>query len=613
MRTRIVKQLVGVALATMIAAAPQAASADDGAVRLGDVVVTATKGVKEAKDVTQSVTVITGDDIRTSGAANVSEAVRTAAGVVLNDQGAAGSLQTASIRGSSYGQVLVLVDGMRVNSPRDSGFDLSALPVALEDIERIEVVRGAASALYGSDAVGGVVNVITKKPSEAVQNRFGVSIGSHGFDAVTLGSSAKQGSWYYAMSGKRETYDGYRENSDMRRHTFNGKLGYDLSTASSLELTADYTNKENGAPGSTMFSSKVARQKDRLSLYGLSYREKIGDAADLFVQGSRMEEILRYWDTGYGMYGLHKSTSDAGEGRVSFLAGTWNLFTLGAESRKDKLDSSDSGKHETTISAGYLQDEISLGQSLILLLGGRYDDHSVYGENFSPRASARYLIAGSGTIIRASYGESFRGPTFNDLYWSDPFGNVGNPALRPESSTEYEAGIEQALSAKNMIKATWFERKVKDLIDWQEYAPFQYTPVNIGKADIKGVEAEASFKFGESAGLSVSYTYANPVDEITGEKIYYTIPKDQIKGALMISLDESTYLHVEGRSVKNYVKPGESEWKYSVFDAKLGQRILKGRSEIYFGMKNIFDRSYETVRNYPMPPKEIYGGMTYTF
>jgi len=114
--------------------------------------------------------------------------------------------------------------------------------------------------------------------------------------------------------------------------------------------------------------------------------------------------------------------------------------------------------------------------------------------------------------------------------------------------------------------------------------------------------------------LSVNYTYLNPVDETTGQKIYYTIPRRQLKGALTVFPEKNVYLTVEGRAVDNYVQFGEPAWRYSVVDAKVAEKMSKwAGAEVFFAVTNIFDRSYETVQGYPMPPKEIRGGVTLSF
>lgn len=595
-------------------------SAQEKNYKLNEVVVTATKTEKDPKDITQSVTVLTGEEMRRSGATNVAEAVRTVVGLAVSDQGPVGALTTISLRGSNYAQVLVLLDGIRINSPRDAGVDLSALPVSMDDIDRIEIVRGPGSALYGADAMGGVVNIITKRPEAGYVARVGGAVGSHGYDLLELGTSGKQGVTLYSMSATRVTSDGYRTNSDLDQWTVNGRIGYDLGKAAALDLTANYVSKEIGVPGSTAFPSAHTRQDDRETVLGATYRQKIGKELDVKLTTSLTEDTLQYHDPDYFLGPLssrHETTGQVSEAQMNWVAAPWSVFTMGYELRRSSLDSTDSGQHAMSNNAWYLQDEIPVGESLILMIGERFDSQSVYGDQWSSRAGGRYHFRGSGTTIRFSYGESYRAPTFNDLYWTDPFGNRGNPNLQPEHAKEYEAGIEQSLGGGSSFKASYFERKVKDLINWQEYAPYQYEPVNIGNATIKGVEAEANLRFSENAVLAMNYTYLNPFDEVTQEKIYSTVsPKNQFKGRLTIAVDTDVYLTVEGRAVENYVRTGTPDWKYSVYDAKIAQKFGqkgKAKGEIYFAMTNIFDRQYENIQGYPMPPKEIRGGITIPF
>jgi outer membrane cobalamin receptor len=290
------------------------------------------------------------------------------------------------------------------------------------------------------------------------------------------------------------------------------------------------------------------------------------------------------------------------------------------------VKSLDSGDHSARLLAGYLQDEISLGEQLLILVGGRYDDHSVYASQFSPKVSARYIVASSGTILRTSAGKSFRAPTFNDLYWKDAFGDIGNPDLRPETAVEYEGSIEQPLGKKANVKVTGFTRRVKDLIDWQQSAPFVFQPTNIGRAKIRGVEAETTVKPLDGFSLSMNYTYMNPVNELTGEKIY-RIPEQQFKGWIDLTFATKTTVHLENRMVKNYLHTNEDAWQYSAVDAKITQTVLsreRMKGDVFVGMNNIFDRKYSVTRtydfftgahvgDYPMPPRELVAGLNVQF
>ena len=617
------KNVSAVFIALVLAGAWGYAQAQQADVQLKDVVVTATKTEKDPKDVTQSVTVITAEEIKRSSASTVTEVLQTAAGLSVVRQGPRGSLDSLSIRGASYSQVLVLLDGVRLNSPRDSGADLSALPVALEDIERIEIARGAASALYGADAVGGVVNIITKKPTAAVTNTSG-AVGSHGYDLIRAEMSGRSGAGYYSVHGNRETSDGYRVNSDLYQWTFGGKGGYDISGDTAVEIAADYTRKELGVPGSTVFGETPhARQQERDRVYRLSARSGFTPTLIGKLSAYRKVNDLAYQDPDYidwltllpaPIYALHTSTTDGGEAQLTWVAGEWSMFTLGYERKNDRLDSTSSGVHETSNSAWYLQDEVNLGKSVIVVVGQRHDDHSVYGSQNSTRISARYILA-DGTIVRASYGESFRAPTFNDLYWSDPTA-VGNPNLKPEQGVEYEMGVEQSLGERNWIKVAGFRRKIKELINW-DWMVFPMLPMNIGRADIKGAEGELMLRDSGTISFMLTYTYLKALDEATNNKIYSTLyPKNQFGGRVILTVERDVTLTVEGKSVENYVIPGDPEWRYSVYDAKISQKIGRKKNmkgEVYFAMSNIFNRKYESAHGYPMPPKEIRGGLTLPF
>ncbi len=604
---------------TAVSAAP-AVMAEDAGVQLKEVVVTATRTEKDPQDVTQTVTLITAGDIEKSGATTVAEVIERTAGVEINDYGTKGALSAVSIRGATYQQVLVLLDGRRLNSASAGGFDMSDLPVPLEDIERIEIVRGPGSALYGTDAVGGVVNIITKKPTAAATTITG-SGGTHGYESLTLSNSNKLDKFYYTVNAGKEKSDGFRTNSDLDQTTVGTKLGYQLSPDSSLEFTADYIEKAIGVPGSLDFTSPLARQWDRNVGSALTYRSKISKDIDLRLNVYDNRDKIIFIDPNpfFPQNSRHISTSNGAEAQTNWLANSWNLLTFGVEAKQDHIESSIVGEHTASLWAAYLQDEISIGDSLIVVLGGRNDSHSVYGDKFSPKASVRYLIAGVGTIIRASAGEAFRAPTLNDLFWPFDGFEVGNPNLKPETSTEYEAGIEQPFGTGNAIKFTAFERKVKDMIQWQPGpAPdFIYSPVNIGRARITGYEAESKLAFFSRLVWVVNYTYLDPVDETTGSKIYNVIPSDQLKSYINLALPTKTNVYVEGRMVRNYTQPpSPPSSHYTVVDGKITQEIAfsqRVKGNVFFGEKNIFNRQYQVVGGYPMPPAEVYGGVSVQF
>jgi len=615
-------KIYSLAVMLFIAIISSLAVAQERTTKLNEVIVTATKTEKDPNDVTQPVSVISGEEIRKSGATDVATAIQNATSVYIDSYGTPGSIQSVSIRGATSAQVLVLVDGIRMNSPRDGGFDLSLIPVSVDDIDRVEIVRGPGSALYGSDAMGGVINIITKKPMVS-QNVVGGSFGSYGYDNVLLKSSGRSDQFYYNLSGAHETSNGYRVNSDLDQWIYGGKIGYDISKTSNIEFSANFLNNEVGSPGSTIFGiTPNARQEDANSVLAALFKTDISSSLNLKLSWYRKRDTLSFKDPDtIDMITLqpaptdnrYKTKSEGGEAQLSWLIADWNQLTMGYDLRRDGLDSSDaqngSATHSDSLNAYYLQDEISIGEPLIIVVGGREDHHSVYGKKFSPKASARYYIKSTGTIIRASYGESFRAPTFNDLYFNSTSA-VGNPNLKPESAAEYEGGIEQKLGNDGVLKFAAFDRKVKDLIQW-DWLVYPMQVNNIGRVHIRGYEAEAGYDLANALFASINYTYTNPVDETTGAKIY-TIPESVVKGILTYYPEKSVYVTLQGRAVHNYAAPGGSKRRYEVMDMKTADKIWK-TGEFFVTITNIFKRSYEVVPGYPMPPQEVFTGITYQF
>jgi len=597
------------------------AHAESSDMQLKEVVVTATKTVKYAQDVTQSVTVITADEIRRSSATTVAEVLKTAPGVDIKSYGSNGSVSYANMRGANYQQVLVLLDGMRMNSAASGGFDLSSLPIPLNNIERIEIVRGPGSALYGADAVGGVVNIITKKPTTTSVG-INSTLGAEGYTLLGGSISGRPSAVYYNLNAAKERSHGYRANSDHDQMTLGGKLGYDLGSSSSLELSSNYLTKKLGVPGSTTYPSDLARQWTRETVTGLRYKQKVSTEMDANVNVYETQERIAYKnpDPLNTEDSRSRGITTGTEAQVNWLFNSWNLLSIGAEAKKDRLTGIDTGAHNASLTAAYLQDELSMGEAAILVVGARNDSHSVYGDKLSPKASLRLYDSNTKTILRASTGKSFRAPTLNDLYWGTGSNSttafaVGNPALRPESADEYEIGLEQSLGGKSSMKLTKFDRKVKDMIDWETNGSV-YTPTNIDRAHIYGYEAEAKLAFSESFQVNLNYTHTVPINEVTGERIYYTIPNIQIGGNVQLVVGKDTTISFDGKKVKNYVKTDEEKWSYFTVDGKISEKLGSDKgfsSEIFVGMKNMFNRKYEVVKGYPMSPQEFYGGIALLF
>ena len=463
---------------------------------LAPVIVTANRAPTPAGEVAASVTVIDSAQIADSGASNLGQVLRDVAGLEVLSYGPAGATTTVSLRGSESDQVLVLLDGVRLNSPQNGEFDFSALPVPLSDIERIEIVRGPASTLYGSGAVGGVIQIFTKKAASEPSTRADLSTGKYDTRSAGFSTSQRKGPFSYALAAARDHSLGYRTNSALDQDRLDGRFALDLPADFSLKLAGYHLQKEIGVPGSTAFPSPSARQKDGDTYLSLALQGPAGPwQLSVRTIYDRLDE--RYGNPDYAENDHYLVQTRGVEAQGNLDLGRQRL-TLGGEAYRDWLEStSTNGGHHQTRWAGYGQDTILLPAKVLLELGLRYDAHSDFSNEASPRA-ALVLPVTSSTRLRLSAGRSYRAPTLNDRFYSDSYGFHGNPDLKPETAWEYELGIEQQLGSRGHLSLAAFRRDVRDLIQWQPVDPNNvygpWSPQSIGQARVWASAADLAYR-----------------------------------------------------------------------------------------------------------------------
>ena len=588
-------------------------------VELGQVVVTATRTEVEISDVPQSTSIITKEEIMNTPDRSIPEIIQRSSGVLITNNGPLGSLTSANIRGSEAGQVLIMIDGRRINDAQLGMFDLSNLPLSKDEIERIEVLRGSASALYGADAMGGVINIITKSPTKEPYARFSSSFGRFGTQEYSLSHRWKPGPLGYGLFVSRGSSDGYRPNSDYDSWVLGGKLSYDLPWKGELKVSARNIQKEIGTPGSITFSDPDDRQKDNLTQLDLSYRDKIGSIATLNFRG--WQNINRQtFDPGtqginFGPSFLHKSYETGGDFQATAAISSAHLVTGGVEAIQDRVDSTSTGIHEATRGALYLQDEIEVSKPLTATLGLRYDYHSLYENQLNPRA-ALLLRLPREIRLRASVARSYRAPTFNDLYWPADAFVAGNPNLQPEKAWSYELGGEKKFGDLATFKVAGFYRDVTDLIRWAPGADFVWRPTNVQTAHIWGGETELVFYPWKGLAIPLNYSYLYPRDESTGEPITNK-PKHIINASVNYVTPFGLKSSLKGRYVQFYVNDTSTlNRDYFVLDALLSYEFKvyqKLRGEGFVSLTNALNRDYQINEGYPMPPQSLNGGVSFAF
>lgn len=489
---------------------------------LEEVVVTASRIPEDVSKTAADVTVITRQDLEQLGVHTVAEALRTVPALSVVQSGTPGSVTSVFARGGNSSQTLVLIDGVRVNSPTNGIFDFANLTT--EGVERIEIVRGPASALYGSDGLTAVINIISRKgdgtPRGSIQGEFG----SYQTFRERAESSGGLGSVRYSVDVAREDSSGKFAHDESNNTSGAVRLDAQVAQGLTLDLTGRYTHGFKNlppVPGRTDFLTGLPDPTQ-------SSREDFGTVSlgathtptswwDHRLQLSLVEDEVDFRDPQQPT-----STSDtvttrlAADWQHNLRPVPWDTLTLGFQVDQAKGDQTDvSGatvlRKTLTDYAFYGQDQATLWERLILTAGVRTDENSAFGTHTTPKFSAAYLVKETGTKLRASYGEGFRAPSINDLAYPES----GNPTLKPEKNRSLEFGANQSLWQERIQAGlTWFQSRFRDLIQAQfQPSTGNFVAENVAHARTQGVEARLTLHPGYGLDVVGGYTYLDTRDQ----------------------------------------------------------------------------------------------------
>lgn len=604
------KKSIIIALCTLlVTAAPIWAEV----VRLDPVVVTASRTVQPLSEVPASISIITQEEIVNSGSTTLAEVLQHEVGVQVVNNGPLGSVASLSIRGSEAAQVLVLIDGIRMNSAQNGQFDLSQLPIALEQIERIEILRGPASNVYGANALGGVVQIITKKATDQPLTSLSWKESRWNTRQLSLTTAQKIDTFSFRLGISDDSSDGSRDNSELDQNRYDASIGVDLPRDFNLEISASYLDKESGVPGATSYPSLNAYQTDKNSFAAVTLQGPAGNS-NLKIQGSYQRKHNNYVDPDSWVPtdDTHIIKSKTFMIQDDFTLGS-NQLLVGGEFSKNELNSTTAGNRDQKQSALFGEFSRWITAGFKTTLGLRYDNPSNFDSQISPRL-AMLLKLSSSTNLRGSIAKAFRAPTLNDLYWPETLYAKGNPDLDPETGLEYELAVDHNFNKKDRLSMSIFLRKVKDLINWAPDSSYVWKPTNLNDAEIYGTEISATYVPVKFATLTGNYTYLHAVNETTDEFID-TKPRHQINALIDLGPWEKTNLRVQGKYVKYYNKPGRKTNSYTTVDLALKHPFAFKYFDLEgsLGVKNIFDRDYEVNEGYPMPGRALFANFTALF
>lgn len=607
------------------------------------VTVTATRGKSIATEIPSSVDVITLETLELRNPDNIAEALENVQGVYIKDYGGLGDLKTISLRGSTSAQVLILLDGQRINSAQNGQVDLSTISV--EGVERIEVVRGSNSAIYGADAVGGVVNIITKRHGESqgfsgsVSSMVG-SFGSRSYESSLLyakgGQSASLSSKWMSADGDFSYTDLYggrekRLNSDFTSTDLFAKYRMEFGDPfyqKNMEISWKYFTSERGSPGGIDVPYFEARSENTNQQFNYLFTGKVFNLLnDIRVQGYLHTGVSTY-DNDEGLVAVHSFFNNRAYGtevQMHSVLTEWQVFTYGVGTRYDWLEAGSFPNFKKRLSYNFFalsETSIMFSQkrflkSVYIVPSLRYDGTDDFGDTFSPKVGAvvnfdlghQWL-----STFKFNIGASYRAPTFNDLYWPEDAWTKGNPDLRPESGGDWDVGIrlQYPILGGLYFESTYFSNEMDNLIVWQESAGL-WSPQNVDRSRTQGVETTLSLNpIPRIVTASINHTYlhaTNLSDERTvkGKYLVYR-PRHTVNASVDITYGMATLTYQFNYTTRRYVKPSNTIWldPYEVSDVVLSirQRIHNLRPKVSLQVKNMFDEEYQLIRHHPVPGRE---------
>ena len=600
-----------------------------------DIVVTATGVAQPADQAGQAVTVVTRADLDQRQTVSLADYLATTPGVTVSRNGGVGSLTSLRIRGAEAEQTLVLIDGVRVNDPSSPGgaFDFGSLLAG--SIERVEVLRGSDSVPWGSQAIGGVVNIVTQAPQEGLQARANAEYGYHDTADGNVSLAGKSGAvsgaltgGYYRSDGISAAADG-TERDGYRRYGGTGRLGIEFAPGIGLDLRGyyahsrlDYDGFASTPPYGPADGPQYSKQQE---IYGYA-----GLHADLLDGRANNRLAFTIADINRDSFdpyfpSLGRGRSERYEYQGDFRPLRHVRIVAGADHEDSRYF--DGATHASTGVTSEFGELIVQPLDQLTLTGGvRHDDHDDFGSHTTFGADAALALR-TGTTIRASYGEGFKAPM---LYQLD--GDYGNTRLDPETSKSMDIGVEQTLlDGRARGSVTYFRRRTRNQIDFIYCDPADVgnagsicferpygTYDNIDRTRAQGVEVALALRPIDALTVSASYTYVDAENRSAGPNFGNDLAR-RPRNSVSVSAD---YRLPFGLSVGGTILAVDDSFDDAGNATRLdGYALASIRAEmpvtrnvsLYGRVENLFDEKYQTAAGYGTYGRAAYGGIRLRF
>jgi vitamin B12 transporter len=606
-------------------------------------VVSPTRSEQPLSQTAPAITIVTGEDLRRKQVPTVADALREVPGLEVSETGPRGSATSILMRGADADQVLVLIDGVPANSTTIGAYDFSGLTP--DNVERIEVTRGWGGTLYGSSAVGGVIQIFTRRGSGPPRGSISAAGGNGRTDREVAEVSGSSGIVSFSGSVSHIHTDGFQpENDDYQNVVASGRLDADVLERGAAEVVFRFIDSQFGNALSNNFLAAPdpnARQRDQQEFvraqwghspipmlhYRLSFSyaredqhfDDLPDAAEMSTTHSRF--LSQTFD------GNLQGTLDWLDGHGESTAGLeYQVQNGNVDSRTlDPTFGDSSAKFDRYVGnvAGYSLHQLFFDdRRLVLTAGVRADGNQRFGEAVSPSGAASYLVAATDTRLRATYAEGFKAPTLNQLF----FPGFGNPNLDAETSKELDFGFDQSLvGGLVQLSADWFHRRVENLIVGVPQPDGLFLAENVGNSTVEGVETALEIEPIPDVRCGGSYTYLNVDASVDGR-----VRRPRHSGSIHVSLRrdpgwlEGDTLSADVRLLlvgsrldfdpaAGFTVQQNPAYQRADVAASYSWPVAAGwwvkRLKVFGRIENLFDESYEEVLGFPARPINFLAGL----
>lgn len=609
-----------------------------------EITVTANRIESRLDETASSVTVITREELDKLNKTTVLEALEVLPGLSTFQNGPTGSAASILIRGANSEHTKVLLDGIELNEPMSPSRSCNLAHILIEDVNRIEVIRGPQSTLYGTDALGGVVNIITRQEKGAPKFTLLSQGGTYNTGAMSASVSGSTAKFSYSLGGAflysegfsaassdntgNEEKDGYQNSTGSAQLGFSLRKNLDLS----ISIRAYKTRSEIDSFGSANFDDPNNVENNRsliikAGLRGLYLQNRWESRLDLvYTDFNRSyDNPIDEWHPWEADNSEYKSMSQKLAWQNNFFLSNAHTVTAGLEYQQEQGESAYHSEslwgpfdsifslrkaHNTGI---YIQDRLQAAKSFFATLGGRFDWHSRSGSSFTFRLAPSYWINQTNTRIKATLGTGFKAPSLYQLFApKSTWGPVGNDKLAAERSIGWDLGIEQnLLSHKLLLSITYFSNSFKNLIDFDYSQGF----INIGKATTDGMEISITLKPSTNLKILSFYTLTKAKDQDTYENLLRR-PRHQLSSRIFYRLLDRIDLAMDviytGAREDTYYSDFATQRitldSYLLFNSSFTFE-LSPTVKLFLRMNNILNQQYELIKGYQTPGFSVFGGI----